>query len=219
MRKLGTTLCAVYVVGASGCASITSMQTAKPLAKDVQQFSYAVSASRIKTNPKDTVATTVPGVDLMVRRGLTDHDEIGIRVANFGSFFLLDYKRSLARTKPLYISAGVAFGAMAFFEDSAGDSQVFDVYLPVYADLTLRRDVALIFSPKYIFRTKEFHGRQIALSGGVRLGERQGFIIEVAASQNDGGPRQRFWQVMISRFKNRPPLSVDTAGRPALAPR
>jgi hypothetical protein len=211
-------MCLAYVVCASGCASTTAMQTAKPLGKGVSQFSYALSASSLKRLETDTVATTIPGVDVMLRFGMTNHDEVGFRLANFGSFFLFDYKRSLARTKPLYVSAGAAFGAMHFFKDTAGNSQVFDIYLPLYVDLTLKRDVALVFSPKYIFRTEEFHGRQIALSGGVRLGERQGFLIEAAAAQNDGGPRTRYWQVMVSRFKNRA-TPADTTPRPSLAPR
>jgi hypothetical protein len=187
----------------ASCASLTAMQSARPLAEDEQQFSYAVSASQLKPL-SDSTRQAFPGVDLMARGGLTDRDELGFRLANTGTFLLVDYKRSLVANPSFYLSAGLAAGGIVI-KDSTGESSIFDLYLPVYVDIALRKDIALVFSPKYIFRTEAFHGRQAALSGGIRLGNRQGFLFEAAVAQEEKGPRERYWQFMISRFKTKAP--------------
>jgi hypothetical protein len=185
----------------TGCASITAMQSAKTLAKDEKQFTYGVSISQLKPLI-DSLRTTIPSADVMARVGLSDRDEFGFRVANLGTFLLFDYKRSIVANPSFYLSAGAAAGGIVL-KDSSGESSIFDIYLPAYVDIALRKDLAIVFSPKYIFRTEAFHGRQVAFSGGLRLGNRQGFLVEAAVAQTDDGKRERNWQFMISRFKNR----------------
>jgi hypothetical protein len=146
----------------------------------------------------------------MVRYGMTDQDEVGARLANLGTFAVVDYKRSLVNTGVLYFSAGAGLGGTSITYGDTSKTTIIDLYVPLYFDYKINEDLALITSPKYIFRTglnQDVNGQsvtttssQVGLSGGVKIGQEKGVILEAAYTKELQDAKTGYWQVMASLF-------------------
>jgi len=189
----------------SACASITSMQSARTLKKEQEAFAVGVGFTNLHLDvgAEERVSTPVIAVDVMGRYGITDDDEIGLRVTNIFSFAVADYKRALVRDGSVIVSAGAGIGGTSY---STSDERflLIDFYLPLYVDIPLSDDVSLVFAPKYILRgrwkeTSEF-SNQLASSGGIRIGKEQGVMAEAAYASVLEDSSQNYWDWRLSFF-------------------
>jgi hypothetical protein len=163
------------------CASITSMTTAKTLKDGQSEKAVAVGYSnlKLKTDAGDT-STTAPGVDLAWRYGLTDDDEVGVRLANL-AYLIGDYKRAIIKGSDFGLSLGAGIGGTHY---SIGNDSytIFDLYVPtVYLDWYASDEMTVFMAPKLIYRVSSGSGSQkfaqMALSGGVKWGKESGVIL------------------------------------------
>jgi hypothetical protein len=212
--KLNSSLTLAFLVGSlglGGCASITSMTTAKTLDQGDSKFIVGLGYSnlKLKVDSPDS-SLKVPGADFMYRYGITNKDEIGIRIANF-SFLIGDYKRSLLATDKFGVSLGAGIGGTSYSSSAtvsgtsnSSSTTIVDFYVPLYLDFYAAENVTLFTAPKYIYRIASgddaSNSSQFALSGGVKFGQKSGVMLEAAWSKQLSGGDASFWQGMFSFF-------------------
>ena len=181
-----TTLIGSLGLLASACASITSLTTAKTLKAGESQWTVAGTYSNLKLKTDDVVSgsspsLTTPGIDVAYRRGLTDDDEIGLRLAGTMTYYQGDYKRALLKGGPLELSIGGGLGGTQYSVGTESTTIV-DFYLPtVYVDFNVSDNFTIFTAPKFIYRKSTLNGgsgSQMAVSGGIKWGKSAGVIVE-----------------------------------------
>lgn len=209
-RLLAVALVVLLAQILAGCASLTNMTSARTLPANEVEFVFGLGFSDAKLDFDDAGETNVPipGLDFMLRYGITDLDEVALRIATFG-FFVADYKRAIISEGSVLMSVGVGLGATRYPEfdlDTTRDEVVtlIDVYLPLYFDFMLSDKVALLASPKYVFRNT--YGPEtdapslLGLSTGMKFGLQAGVLVEFAYAKEVSGARENIWQLMFSMF-------------------
>jgi len=193
----------------SACASITAMQGAETLkAKETKTVVGLGYSKDLQLNKGDGETTAIPSVDVLVRYGLTDQDEVAARASNYGSYLELDYKRAIINSSKFLLSVGAGIGGTKFSVGSGenlASTTILDFYLPVYVDFPMGEKLSLLASPKLIQRfviTSEDSSAntQAALSGGVKFGKDSGVILEAAYAKELSDSKSDYFQVMASIF-------------------
>lgn len=82
--SLARSLCFLSVVALTGCASVTSLQTARPIGVGKTQFALEPGTWGVSSGNSETDVATLPRVDLSVRHGVSDTVEIGGRLGAGG---------------------------------------------------------------------------------------------------------------------------------------
>ncbi len=195
-----------------GCASITALQTAKTLPK--HKFAHTVaggpSNSKLKLDSA-TDGTSFWGVDYLGRFGLTDQDEVSVRVANWATYLEAGYKRSLIGDGPVLLSVGAGLGYTGFTSysssSSSGDIRVdiVDFSIPLYVDFVLGEMSTIYLVPRYSFRISQNQEStdsfsQVGGSGGFKYGKKIGGILELGYLKPMKKNTDGFYQIMGGMF-------------------
>lgn len=205
---IGLSLSGMALLG-SGCASITSLTTAKTLEAGASEWTAAATYSNLKLNlntqdlQSGDTSATAPGIDVAYRYGLTNDDEVGVRLSGTLTYYQADYKRALLREGPFALSLGAGVGGTHY---SIGDtsSTIVDFYVPtVYGDYNIADGITLFTAPKYIYRVSSLSGAggsQLAVSGGVKWGKTSGVIVEGGWSKFFRDGISSGWQFALGGF-------------------
>jgi hypothetical protein len=196
------------VLASARCASVTNLHTAKVLEKGAHSHTIAGGVGNVDLDGGDgELASKTIAVDYMFRYGLTEKDEVGVKLTNLGAYAMADYKRALIEGEKFYLSAGAALGGtqvtMSVGEEEASTTFI-DIYVPVYADYWVTPTMALYASPKYILRTVSGESsdvsHQVGVSGGFRWGQSSGFLAEIGYNKQLGEGDLSYWQAMGGFF-------------------
>lgn len=167
------------VLGA--CASINSLTRAKNLKAGTHELYAGIEYSNLlrKMDGGDTDTNTF-GVDVAGRYGITDQDEVGVKLANTLAYFGADYKRGLI-TGDFNVSAGAAVGYLKYTVGSNSFSQI-DMGIPVYVDYEASEELVFFASPKFQYSLVSGDNASsfssLVLSAGARLGQESGVHFE-----------------------------------------
>lgn len=154
----------VLAAALSGCASLSTLQTARTLdAGDVTYDVGVVAATNLRRDLFARSASVAPQVEAGLRRGLTDGVDAGYRIWFLG--FNADVKVRLFDDKKLALAVAPGFGVektYAFYG--------LDFYLPLLAQWRLNSMLDLYVVPKAIGRVSLGHGWQLDYGAGGSLG-------------------------------------------------
>jgi hypothetical protein len=215
MKKYNTILQMTLVSLLSACASVTSLTGAKTLKEGDREFAIAAGYSNLKLKISDSdlggdePSTTVPNLDAALRYGLTDKDELGIRLVNFGAMTIGDYKRSLYTSEQFAVSVGAGLGYTKFTSSFGADSSsttIVDLIVPAYADYYASKDLTLYTAPRFIFRKiagdSSDTQTMMGVNLGLKFGQEAGVLFEggYAFQLGQDESLENGWQVMAGFF-------------------
>jgi hypothetical protein len=180
-RLLATTL--IAGVAGSGCASISSLTTAKVLPKGKSRFYLAGGYSMLGSGSS---SSSIPYFELMFRRGIADRFDAGVK---WTAPFTVggDLKFGLITGKTFAMALG---GMVGYFGLESGSSRldIIDVTVPVYFSLHPGDVFAIYAVPKFLQRifagtagtsTSTAQGSYAGGSAGIQLGnETLGIVAE-----------------------------------------
>ncbi len=199
----------VALILVQGCASITAMKTAKTLKAGQVSFAGQLNYSNTKIFPEDNESPNFTGADFMVTYGWTDHEEVSVRASSWFTYFTFDYKRAIVSDGPVLFSLGAGLGGTMIDEGqsgvNAGGTTILDFYLPAYVDFVVSDMTTLFLVPRYILRTNpnaSSKTSQLGSSGGIKIGQESGIILEAAYSQDINVSDVNYFQVGIAAFFN-----------------
>ncbi|MBS1983699.1 MAG: hypothetical protein JST16_05955 [Bdellovibrionales bacterium] len=199
LKLMATTAC--VLLGSARCASVTNMHSAKTLAEGESSHTLGVTYGNVKLNDDSgSIDATAPAIDYMYRYGLTSQDELGLKIAGTGTYFMGDYKRGLVTSGSVLVSAGLGLGGTQY---SVGDvsTKIVDIYVPLYTDFVVSDMFSLIAAPKYVLRfvdSEKFS--QAGGSFGFKWGKESGMIAEVGYLHQFGNVSVNYWQVSSGFF-------------------
>ena len=194
----------------ANCASVANLQTAETLSQGEISNTIAMGYGEVDLDT-DSTTEAVAGtatIDYMLRYGLTDVDELGVRLTNFGAYISTDYKRKLYDDGSIKLAAGLALGGTKVtVTTNAGEASTtfFDIAVPLYADYWLDETKALFVSPKYMLSMISGTGtsdtyHRLGGSTGFRWGKTQGMIAEVGYLANLSEDNSDLWQFLVGGF-------------------
>lgn len=196
-------LSATAVLLLSGCASMSTMQTARTTEKG--EFGYDVGGGYIKTDialgTADTISFKAPFLEIGGRYGVTDKLDLGAKLTLIGTAtadakyqFLGDGESMLAG------SAGFGLGYLSISSGSGvntSDSKIFDIMVPAYFSVHPTDWFSVYASPRYVFRINSYSSSNesgtdnsswYGVTAGIRLGKRVGFLAEYSYFGNSEIP-------------------------------
>ena len=171
--------------GFLGCVSMSSLQTARTLAKDTSQNSIGGGVYKSKTNVgTEKVETNLPYLEYSYRRGFTDNLDAGLKLTFIGAYSA-DTKYQIYTNDKFAFSAGAGLGYMSYKVSAGAEDQevkFLDLMLPVYLSYDFTPGFTLYTSPKYIMRkitgsTTSNEGIT-GLTVGTKIGEKSGVFVE-----------------------------------------
>lgn len=172
----------------SGCASLSSFQTAKTLPVGEHQTHVAAGFLKGKVANYDI---SLPVLEAMYRQGLSEKLDFGVKYT-FPVTLVGDIKYNLVgndlpgkgtSVNPVAVAAGLGAG---YLRVTSGDntSNLIDVYVPVYFSFHTSESFATYLAPKYILRimTGSSSGTShlVAPTLGVMIGKKAGVALEGA---------------------------------------
>ena len=135
--NIGILSVAVSMLGA--CASINNLTGAKTLAQGKHEIFVGVDYSNLlKKRDSVTASDTTFGFDIAGRFGITNEDEVGVKLANTLAYIGLDYKRAIIAGGPFRFSTGAGLGYLKYSVGTA-DFKEIDLFVPAYVDHADRR--------------------------------------------------------------------------------
>jgi hypothetical protein len=180
----------------SGCASMSTMQTARTTDKGRFGGGFgggAVTASIPNGPSKDSARKfSLPFVEMGARYGLTDKWDIGAKLTLIGTA-TLDTKYMIIgdnNSTKFAGSVGLGVGYLSFSSGSGTDksnSRNVDLMIPFYFSYHPLSWLAIYTSPRYVYRTSSYNNPNSSgsgnsnwygITGGLRLGKKSAFLIE-----------------------------------------
>lgn len=183
MRRYRFVLIAVAVV-MTGCASLSTFQTAQVLEKGEKQMGFALSASQIDVGDSDDAAleaVTILVPEFFYRAPIGEKSEFGVKLTP--TSLVADGKYQLVDSTPFDMAADLGLGFFAFAAEGEA-LVVVDIHPAIIASLNLSESVSLNLTPKFIVRYIAAGGESETsyLNGGtigLALGKNTRFMPEV----------------------------------------
>lgn len=208
-KKLNNLIVFSFILLFASCATVNNLQTAETLEKGEIRQTIAVGYGGIDVDEEDNtddIAASTFVVDYMIRYGLTENDEFGLRLANFATYLQGDYKRALVKSENFYLSAGIALGGTQVTIGS-GSTEIKQTYIdlsfPIYMDYKVSEKSTLFLSPKYMLSFVSTSGdtdedsssiSRVGSSAGYKFGDQSGFIAEVGYLKSLKNNAYDLWQ-------------------------
>ena len=188
VSHVGTFLWLAHLV--SGCANMSSLQTAQTLPPGDHQFVMGggyftmpeLSQELSETTEGEDVVLRAAYAEFMYRHGIAENFDAGIKLTLIGTL-ALDGKYRFVNAGGFAMATGVSVGYLRLesTEGTNGDvTNIVDVTVPLHMSFDLGESAAIYLSPKYNLRSAD---GIIHLGGGtfgVRLGADIGLYLEVS---------------------------------------
>jgi len=180
---------------ATGCASVSTLQTGRVLEKGGSYHSLGLGTY----TSDDFIGgddLSLPLIEYTYRRGLWDKIDFGIKLAIIGST-MVDLKYNLLNGEKWALATGLGIGYLSYTSSLNGqdsDVTIFDFMLPVYLSYDVSKMVSLYGAGKYMLRTISSDagsgddGSLVSSSLGVKWGDKSGVFLEgslIAGIDND----------------------------------
>lgn len=215
MQKKSSLFKCTFALGtlllASGCVSMSSLQTAETLQPGQTQTTYGggfYQSSQFVKNT-DTSDLKLPYMEFSYREGLSDRWDFGGKITVIGSA-VVDAKYQFFRGERFHAAVGAGLG---YFEMSTGSEaerttvRAIDGIVPLYASYNFAETLAAYVSPRYVLRSVSGASSATdSLGGGAfgfKIGKSWGAYLEAAYQKQLGGDFSAT-QYNVSIFVNRP---------------
>ena len=188
-QNLTLAIIAIAVVFLSGCASMSSLQTARTTDKGKLGYGFGagVVKSELPLEGVDTIDIGAPFLELSARYGIKDNLDVGAKITLIGTS-VIDAKYQFLGDKESKItgSAGLGLGYLSMTSGET-ESKIFDIMLPMYFSYHPTDWLAFYANPKYVLRLNSYsndtdsgssNSHWYGVSTGIRLGKRVGFLLE-----------------------------------------
>ena len=179
----------------SSCASMSTMQTARTIAKGEVGFGFGggMVKSELPLGDLDTISINAPFVEASARYGVTDNLDFGVKITIIGTA-CVDGKYQFMGTKESKLAGAVGIG-VGYLSVTSGDwkSKIFDIMSPLYFSYHPATWLAVYCSPKYTLRLNSYSDNKnkgtstsswYGVTGGMRLGKRVAFLAEYSYFAN-----------------------------------
>lgn len=187
MKKIATLF--LGVVFLSGCASMSTMQTARTTKKG--EFGYSFGGGYVSTEMPiegvDTMNVNAPLLEAGARYGVTENLDVGGKITIIGTAvadakyqFLGDQESKIAG------SAGLGVGYLSM-ESGDTESKLYDLMVPAYFSYHPADWLSIYTSPKYVFRINSYNSDSetgtetnhwYGAGAGLRIGKNTGVFLE-----------------------------------------
>jgi hypothetical protein len=171
---------------ATGCVSMSSLQTARTLEKNKSQQTLGggLYTSESLVDDKDLGRISLPYLEYSYRQGLSDKIDAGIKITN--SFTLMaDGKYQLVDGEQFALAAGLGVGYFSVSQTSGDEkfeSTLIDVMVPLYLSYDVTKSFTPYLSPKYIARfvsgTESSTNSLWGATAGAKIGDQSGAYVE-----------------------------------------
>lgn len=188
MKAIGVFLAAALL---TGCASMSTMQTARttPKGEVVGLLGAGVVNSEFALGELDTISINAPFLEVGGRYGINEKLDLGIKLTIIGTA-VADVKYQFLGSQESKLAGSVGFGLGYLSIESGGStSKMFDIMTPLYFSYHPAEWFSIYASPRYVFRINSYATEDNAetgsgsshwygTTGGIRLGNRVGFMAE-----------------------------------------
>ncbi|MBE9467404.1 MAG: hypothetical protein IMY72_03665 [Bacteroidetes bacterium] len=188
-QKISIATLAIAVVFLSGCASMSSLQTARTTNKGKLGYGYGAGfvKSELPLEGVDTIDIGAPFMEVSARYGITDNLDLGAKITLIGTG-VIDAKYQFLGDKESKIAGSAGLG-LGYLSMSSGDteSKMFDIMVPMYFSYHPLSWVAVYVNPRYVLRLNSYsndtesgssNSGWYGVTTGIRLGKRVGFLLE-----------------------------------------
>jgi len=173
----------------SGCASMSTMQTAKTTEKG--EIGYSFGGGYVNTEmplgETDTLSLKAPILEAGARYGVSENFDVGGKITIIGTA-VADAKYQFIGDKNSKFagSAGLGLGYMSV-ESGETESKIFDLMVPAYFSYHPADWLAVYSSPKYVYRINSYDtngetasqtNHWYGVGGGMRIGKKTGVFLE-----------------------------------------
>lgn len=198
-------LIGLSLLTATGCVSMSSLQTARTLeeGQTQQSFGGGVYNSKSKIGEVET-DTNLPYVEYAYRRGFAKDFDAGLKLTFLGAYGI-DGKYQIYADQNWAFSAGLGLGYLSYKVSAGGEDQevkYIDVMLPLYLSYDVSPGFSVYTSPKYISRnvSGSSSGTEgvTGLTLGAKIGEKSGVYLE--ATMIKGKDTNQITQYNVSYF-------------------
>jgi len=201
----------------SGCASVSTLQTARALPKNTGRFLVGFGYSESPPLDEQTGKTGAkpkvhyPCVELGARLGVMENFEAGGKLTLPG-YLSVDGKYQFWSMGGLAMAGGLGLGYMGLdgtmrnsnSTDTALGASFLDVLVPAYVSYDFNDWLSLYFSPKYLFRVVSTSTNGTAHMGGttagLKIGDQGGFFLEGSYLKSLTATAYEQWQVNVAFF-------------------
>jgi hypothetical protein len=178
-----------------GCASMSTMQTARTTEKDEVGYSFGagIVKTELPTNEHDTIKLNLPFVEAAARYGVSDNLDIGIKLTIIGTLVIDTKYQFLGNKESVFAgSVGCGLGYLQLTSDGTG-LRIFDFLFPFYFSFYPTPWLSVYCSPKSVLRLTTYNGDYgsgaegsvwYGATGGIRIGHRNGFLLEYSYYKN-----------------------------------
>lgn len=187
IKAIGVLLAAALL---AGCASMSTMQTARTTPKDavVGLLGAGVVNSEFALGELDTITINAPFLEVGGRYGINEKLDVGLKLTIIGTA-VGDVKYQFLGNQESKLAGSVGFG-LGYLSIESGDSKskMFDIMTPLYFSYHPAEWLSLYASPRYVFRINSYttddtttgssSSHWYGATGGIRLGNRAGFMAE-----------------------------------------
>ena len=189
----------------SGCASVSTLQTAKTLDPQASEFSIGGAVQKVSVLDEvldDGNLGRFVFAEVMYRRGLVENFDMGVKGAMPGNL-VVDGKFQFFSQDSWVLSTGLGLGyasQMAF----PAKTSIVEVIVPLYTGYDIGDKASLYLSPKYLLRySLENKGERFlmhipAATAGARFGSDVGIYVEGTFGQAFGSSSTTIRQLNAS---------------------
>jgi hypothetical protein len=177
---------------ASGCVSLSTLQTARTLPPDKEE--HSIGGGLYSSTPLSGSDAKLESsfFEYAFRRGFSEKIDYGLRLTIIGTAFV-DAKYNLINDEKFAMAVGGGIGYMGISSGEGSNKsevQIYDFNLPLYLSYDITPSVSLYGAPKVIFRYVSGGDIQsqalLAATAGIKLGTDKGVMLEATAVQESG---------------------------------
>jgi hypothetical protein len=201
MNFNATVFLILFIMFLTGCASMSTMQTARTTEKGNVGYGFGAGVvnSEIPLGTLDTLKISAPFLEVGARYGITDKLDVGAKITIIGTA-TVDVKYQFLGNKESKFASSVGLGG-GYLSISSNDSKskIYDAMLPIYFSYHPIDWFSLYFSPKYVFRINSYSAANnqkglnsshwYGATGGLRLGKKVAFLAEYSYFGNSQIPQ------------------------------
>ncbi len=177
------------VVLLSGCASMSTMQTARTTNEGEVGYSFGGGyvSTEMPIEDVDTLSINAPMLEVGARYGVNDKLDVGGKITIIGTA-VADAKYQFLGDKESKVAGSAGFG-IGYLSMESGDtkSNLYDLMVPAYFSYHPAEWLSFYTSPKYVFRLNAYDSGEetgseashwYGAGAGMRIGKKTGVFIE-----------------------------------------
>lgn len=137
----------------TGCATISTYQTAKTIPQNAVQFGVGLGYGSFNSWFGKRIGIEFPfyAAEIWTRYGILKHWDAGIKIG-FPAGGIIDTKVQILENEPFDFALGIGYSQLDM-TDGGDEAKIQDVHIPFYLSKGFNQHIAVYFSPKLILRT------------------------------------------------------------------